>query len=134
MSRAERIKRLRAAQTSFLGEAAKERAFTNDKQTKLGRDLNYILFDPKENGRSKVDVVVQGDNNPGMTLGSDGSQLRVGPTLNVTTRLSNVTWGDGKAVNPLFEFLPPNIVNYYPTMIPDLGDIVDLGQALKGFI
>lgn len=133
-TREERLARLSRCSKDVLN-GIPERNFVSMTQTKLGRGWNYLLFDPDPKDKnSRLETSVEGPGNPGFTIQSGGSSLRTGPRLEVNTNLSEVVWGEGKAVNPLFAVMPPNIVNFYPTMIPNLGDLTSLSKSLQGFM
>lgn len=101
-------------------------------QTKLGAGINYVLLDSKRDGTAVVESHVDGKGDPGFTFGSDMSELRTGPKLHVTTELKDIRFGNDKTVNPLAQFLPPNIVNFYQPMVPDLSDLAAISNALGG--
>lgn len=97
-------------------------------QYKLGRGYDYILFDAAKDGMSSISTNVQGLGNPGFRFSSLGSEFRTGKELFVQTPLDKITFGDGMSPNPKSQFLPPNIVNFYPPMIPSMGDTASLAM------
>lgn len=105
-----------------------------ENDTKLGRTFNYIHLHPSANDKAKLESNIEGAGNPGFTFSSNGSELRTGPQLKVGTSLPDVVWGNGLSINPLLERLPPNIVNHYPVMIPNLGELVAVGIALRNIL
>lgn len=127
----ERIANLEAFLSSPLGDV--KDGMLKETQTKVGRGLNYLLFDPGPDGNSTVKTHVEGANNPGFTFNSRTSEIRPGEILTIQTKMSNLVFSDGMAFNPKAKFLPPNLVNFYPPMIPSLGD-VGINAILTGIM
>lgn len=130
MTRAERIRKLSQSVSDPLGDP--DHYQMNDTQVKVGKHRQYILFENGKDGGGRVESNVVGKNNPGFSFDSKGSQLRTGPTLHITTQLQDIRFGNDKAMNPLTQLLPPNIVNFYQPMVPYVDDLVQVTKALGG--
>jgi hypothetical protein len=101
---------------------------------KLGVGMSQLVFSPRANGQGSVSLSIPSSGKPGFRFGSDSGHINTGKSLKLSPRLSSIVWGNGMTLNPLFEILPPNIVNYYPIMVPDLGDIADIASVIGGLL
>lgn len=90
-------------------------------QIKVGVGMNYFLFDVGKDSIGRLESHIDSLGNPGFTFTSTASELRTGEKLFMTTKLSDITFGNGMSVNPKAQFLPPNIVNFYMPMLPSIG-------------
>lgn len=128
MSRQERLQRLAQKLDNPLRN--KENYELRYSHTKLGEGQRYIVLESKNDGKAELTSNVPGMQNPGFTFATEGSQLRTGPSLHVTTKLKDIRFGDDKTVNPLSQWLPPNIVNFYQPMVPYMEDLARISIAI----